>query len=153
TATLTIPGLAQADWIHPNAGEAGYYRWSMPPALNARLARNASVLSARERIGLVENATALLDAGPLASDEYLGYIAAFAADPEPEVLQKVGAQLGFVRSVLVRKEQRDHFNAFSQSLLRPVLGRIGLRPAANEPDYVAPMRAMLMSELGGEGRD
>ncbi|MDO8543819.1 MAG: M1 family metallopeptidase [Opitutaceae bacterium] len=150
---LDQPGLANADWIHPNAGEAGYYRWSLPPGLNARLARQASALTARERLGLLENASALLNAGQLAGDEFLAYITAFAGDPEPEVTQKVVAQLAMVRGLLVPDGQRERFSDFSLSLLRPVLMRLGMKPVADEPIHLAPLRAALISELGKEGRD
>ena len=42
TATFAVPGLVDADWIYPNAGEAGYYRWSLPAEHNLRLARHAA---------------------------------------------------------------------------------------------------------------
>jgi aminopeptidase N len=150
---VEIPGLAKADWLHPNAGEAGYYRWSLPPAFNARLARNSQVLSTRERLGLLENASALLNAGQLAGDEYLTFVSAFAGDPEPEVTQKVAGQLTAVRTMLVPTGQRERFNAFSHALLRPALTRVGMKPVAGEPIHLAPLRSTLLSELGREGRD
>jgi hypothetical protein len=151
--TVELPGIAQAEWVHPNESDAGYYRWSLAPVLNARLARRATALRPRERVGLLDNASALLNAGELAGDEYLTVLAAFGGDPEPEIIQKVAAQLGVVRSTLLRAEQRESFNAFSRSLLRPALTRLGLQPAAGEPEHVSPLRSDLLGELGREGRD
>jgi hypothetical protein len=153
TTTVEIPGLAQADWLHPNADEAGYYRWSLAPALNARLVRHAAALTPRERIGLLDNASALLNAGHLGGDEFLGVLTAFVDDKEPEITGKVASQFAFVRSALLRADQRDSFNTFSHSLLRPALTRVSLRPVAGEPEHVTPLRATLLGELGRQGRD
>jgi alanyl aminopeptidase len=151
--TLEIPGLANAEWIHPNADEAGYYRWNLAPALNARLARHAANLTPRERVGLLENTSALLNGGQLAGDEYLSFIAAFAGDREPEVTQKVASQLAGVRATLVPAEHREKFDQFSAALLRPALTRIGLTPVAGEPAHVTPLRSNLLGTLGRQGRD
>ncbi|MBL9210217.1 MAG: M1 family metallopeptidase [Opitutaceae bacterium] len=151
--SVELPGLARAEWLQPNADEAGYYRWSLAPALNARLARQAAALTPRERLGLLDNASALLNAGQLAGDEYLSLISAFAGDREPEVTGKVASQLGAVRANLVPAEQRETFNRFSHSLLRPALSRVGLQPVAGEPAHVAPLRTTLLGELGRQGRD
>jgi len=151
--TLDVPGLANADWIHPNADEAGYYRWSLSPALNTRIARHAAALTPRERVGLLENTSALLNGGQLAGDEYLSFITAFAGDQEPEITQKVAGQLAGVRGTLVPAEQREQFDQFSAALLRPALTRIGLRPVAGEPAHVTPLRSTLLGTLGRQGRD
>ena len=153
TQTLDVPGLADADWIYPNAGEAGYYRWSMPTELNTRLARHAAELSTLERYGLLDDASALLNAGQLAGGDYLAYLAAFASDPEPEITTKVAGQLEAVRETFVRAERIASFNALRTALLRPALTRIGLKPVADEPPHIAPLRARLFTSLGTTGND
>ncbi len=149
TQTVDLPGLADADWIYPNAGEAGYYRWSLPPELNTRLARHAAELSTLERYGLLDNADALFNAGQLAGGDYLAFLAAFANDPEPEITQKVAGALGGIRETFVRAPQLKSYLAFRAALLRPALTRIGLRPRADEPPHVAPLRSTLIGSLGG----
>ncbi len=150
---LDVPGLAAADWIYPNAGEAGYYRWSLPPELNARLARHAADLTTLERLGLLDDAAALLNAGQLAGGDYLAYAAAFAGDDEPEIAGKVSAMLSGVRETFVRSGQLDRFNALRTALLRPALTRIGVHPKPGEPDHVAPLRSNLLGALGTTNAD
>ncbi len=147
--TVAIPGLADADWIYPNTGEHGYYRWTLPAALNARLAsRAAAVLTPGERIGLLDNVSALLDAGQLAGGDFLAYLAAFAGDPEPEVTLKVIAGLDKVKMAFLSPGHYEKFHAFTQALLQPALARIGVTPAPDEPDYYAPLRNALYAQLG-----
>lgn len=151
---VAIPGLAGADWIYPNAGEYGYYRWTLPSGLNARLAsRAAAVLSPGERLGLLDNVSALLDAGLLTGGDYLAYLAAFAGDPEPEVTQKVIAGLGKVREAFATPGQEDKFHAFTRTLLQPALARIGVKPAPDEPAHFAPLRSQLYTQLGRQLAD
>jgi len=152
--TVAIPGLADADWIYPNAGEYGYYRWTLPAALNARLAsRAATVLSPGERLGLLDNVSALLDAGLVTGGDFLAYLAAFAGDPEPEVTQKVIAGLGKVHETFVVPGPEAKFHAFVRALLRPALARIGVQPVVGEPEYYAPLRSQLYHQLGRELAD
>ena len=151
--TVTVPGLAEADWIYPNAGEAGYYRWSLPPELNRRLARHVAELTPLERYGLTYNPGALLNAGLIRGDDYLALMTAFADDPEPEVTQRVAGALGFTRTLFVRPERLARFNALRSAILRPALGRIGLRPRDGEPAHVTPLRNTLLAALGGENAD
>jgi alanyl aminopeptidase len=146
---VAIPGLADADWIYPNAGEYGYYRWTLPAGLNARLAtRAATVLSPAERLGLLDNVSALLDAGQVTGGDYLAYLAAFAGDPEPEVTQKVVAGLGKVSEAFGTPGQDEKLDAFTRALLQPALARIGVTPAPGEPAYYAPLRSQLYTRLG-----
>jgi alanyl aminopeptidase len=152
--TVVIPGLGGADWIYPNTGEYGYYRWTLPAAFNARLASRAvAVLSPGERLGLLDNVSALLDAGQLSGADYLAYLAAFAGDPELEVTQKVIEGLGKIRTAFIRPDHADKFNAFVRALLQPALARIGVQPAAGEPAHHAPLRVLLYGQLGKELAD
>ncbi len=153
TVTITIPALAEADWIYPNTGEAGYYRWSLPAEFNTRLARHAAKLSTVERLGILDNASAVFNAGQLAGGDYLAFLAAFAPDPEPEITQKVAGALGAIRTTFVRDPQLPRFNALRSALLRPALTHIGLRPRAGEPAHLAPLRTTLLGVLGDSVAD
>lgn len=148
---VDIPGLAEAEWIFPNTGQTGYYRWTLPPAYNTRLAaKAATALSTSERLGLLNNAAASLDSGRLAGADYLAFLAAFARDEEPEVVQRVAAGLERVRDLFVSAKQVPAFNALRLAFLRPALDRIGLTPKAGEPPHVAPLRTVLLDALGTE---
>ncbi len=153
TQTITTPGLADADWIYPNTGEAGYYRWSLPAEFNTRLARHAAKLTTVERLGVLDNAGALFNAGQLAGGDYLAFLAAFAQDPEPEITQKVAGALAGIRTTFVRAPQLKNFNALRSALLRPALTHIGLRPRTGEAAHLAPLRSTLIGLLGDSVAD
>ena len=154
TQTFALPDAAKPDWIDPNGNESGYYRWSVPGAALLSLADSATKdLNARERLGFLANAGALLDAGLLRGDEYLRVLTKFSGDTEPEVTQSQIEGLTKVRDTFVEKEDRPVFAAYVRQTLEPVLGRIGMRPKLGEPDGVTTLRPTVLQWLGDDGAD
>jgi alanyl aminopeptidase len=142
------------EWLHPDAGAWGYYRWRLPAADLAALAAAApEVLGVRERIAFLGNAAALLDAGAITGGEYLGVVGAFAADPEPEVLAALLGSLGKVEGAFVPDALAPRFAAYLRATLRPALERVGMEPRPGEPEAVTLLRPQLLARLGGRGRD
>jgi alanyl aminopeptidase len=141
-------------WIFPNGGGRGYYRWRIPPAALTELAAAAPErLDVRERIALLGNAAALLDAGHLGGDSYLGVVQAAAADSDPDVLDAVLEALGRIKASFVDEALEDPFASYVRRTLAPVLGRIGELPRAGEPVAVGLLRPKLLGWLGEDGRD
>ncbi len=153
TQVADLPGLATADWIHPNADEAGYYRWNLSPELNARLAGKAAALKPIERVGLLDNTSALFNAGLIDGTDYLAYVTAFGRDPDPDVNTSVINSVGGLRETFITPASRPAYNAYRTAILRPILDRIGLQPGAGEPVYYGPLRNSLYAALGYEAAD
>ena len=155
-AEVAVPGLppgAAIAWVMPNLGAAGYYRWQVPePMLAALLADASKALDTRERIALVGNLSALLDAGQLRGDRYLEALEALAANPEPWVVSAVLDGLGKVRP-LVSERTEEPFAAYIRRTLRPALAQIGAEPRPGEDPAAAQLRPRLLGWLGREGRD
>ena len=60
------------------------FRWSVPAEAFSRMASQAgTIMSARERVGFLGNAEALLDSGSLRGEDYVKMLEAFASDPDP----------------------------------------------------------------------
>ncbi len=149
---LDAPGTP--DWIHPNADERGYYRWTLPAPQLAKLAAVAgSALGDRERIGFMGNLGALLEAGTVHGDEYLKSLGQFRGDPEPEVLRAVASALERIKFAFVTPGQQDDFASYVRQTMSPAFRRIGWNQAANEVPQVTALRAQLIGLLGDEGGD
>jgi cytosol alanyl aminopeptidase len=161
TRSVLLEGAAQEldlgfepDWVLPNAEARGYYRWSVTPAMLRRLAEDAQrLLSVRERIGLVGNLSALLDAGLLAGDEYLRLLAGLSLDADPEVLGAVLGGLAHVKTAFTPPELEQPFARFVRATLAPALARIGLEKRPGEVESVSLVREALLYWLGKTGRD
>lgn len=152
--TVSLPAAGPIEWIYPNGGACGYYRWSLERAdLTALGAAAATSLEPRERIEFLGNVAALLDSGHLGADVYLETLATFAADESPSVLNSAVAGLGRVHPLLSDDTSRDAFRVYVRSLLAPALDRFGWDPDPHEADEITSFRPQLLGTLGNWGED
>ncbi len=141
-------------WIHPNAEEAGYYRWSVPSAVFTGLAAEATgMLDTRERVGFLGNASALLSAGQLHGDDYVKVLESFASDPDPDVIGGVVKGLARIRETFFAEGRDAAFAPFVRVTLAPALERFGAVKRDGEPETVTALRPELLEMLGDAGRD
>ncbi|MDH3198460.1 MAG: M1 family metallopeptidase, partial [Candidatus Krumholzibacteria bacterium] len=141
-------------WVHPNAGARGYYAWSAPLEMLLEMATRApEVLDERERATYLANARALLDAGAIGGDDYLGILSAFAAFPETDLVTAVVDGLGDIEKSLVRDDARADYRRYIRETLGPALTRVGVEPVEGEPEAVALLRPRLIGWLGARGED
>jgi len=152
-STATLPGRGAVEWVYPNSGEDGYYRWSVPTAMLQALATSPDHLSLSERVGLVGNLSALLDAGTLDGGAYLGLLRLLARDPEPEVVAAVLTGLRRVKDTFITVETQEPFAAYVREALTPALRRFGMEKKAGETESVSALRPDLLLWLGADGGD
>ncbi len=154
TQVVELPGGIDPEWIHPNADERGYYRWRLDPEqLFDLVGRSAEVLNLRERIALVSQLSAQLDAGRIGGGDYLRAAGILAQDPAPEVLDAALSSLTKVRFAFVTADEIEPFRRYVRAICGPALARIGLEPRADEAEAVALLRPQLLSWLGQWGED
>jgi aminopeptidase N len=152
--TVQLEHGAAPAWVHPNAGERGYYRWlTSPEGLQAIAAGGPRVLDTRERVGFINNLAALLDGGQLNADDYLATLERFTDDPAPEVVTAVIAGLDKIQATFITPDLRNQFVMAVRRILRPSLKRFGITRGRGEPDAVSLMRPGLLSMLGVHGYD
>jgi alanyl aminopeptidase len=154
TQTVELLSHKEVAWVHPNGNERGYYRWDAPFQMLVEMAANASeTLTLRERMGFVNNLSALLDAGTLGGAEYLQAISHFADDPEPQVSAAVVDAVAKVRRDFVTDDLEADFAVYVRQTLRPILDRIGMDKQDGEEGTVSRLRPQLVRWLGGVGND
>ena len=152
TVDLGVPSTPE--WVEPNGGASGYYRWSVPdPMLSALVASSTSTLAPRERIDLIANLTAELRGGALHGDRYLGLMGTLANDPSPEVTRAAVEALSETRVPLSTPRAEPSFATFLRSTFGPAVARFGMAPKPREDVSVALMRPALLRLLADAGRD
>jgi alanyl aminopeptidase len=152
--TVRLPGGGRPEWVHPNADEAGYYRWSVDPATLRRLIAVApTALTARERIGFVQNAGALLRSGAIHGDEYLHILAGFSGDSNPLVISALAAGLAAAKESFLTDENETAFAAYVRRVLGPALRRYGPDRKPGEDESISLARPILFGWLANEGKD
>ena len=144
----------EVDWLNPNVGGFGYYRWRMPAEEMRALATRATVImSPPERVAFVGNAAALLDGGSLSGADFLEILGEFGRDPEPVVVSAVLNGLEKSKTAFVTAELETSFAAYVRSVLTPAVERFGLEPQPGEDDSVALLRPDLLDWMGIIGQD
>jgi len=153
TRTVTLPG-ACAPWVFANAGAHGYYRTAYPPEMLRAIApRVATDLTAPERLVLLDDEWALVRAGRHTAGDYLTLAAGFGREHASGVMAEVAHRLGAIDEDLTTREMQPRFEAFTRSLLRPLLDEIGFAAAAGDSDERRSLRAVLIGALGTFGGD
>ena len=141
-------------WILPNADQAGYFRWNVPPGMLGRLGRDAGdVLTVRERMGFLSNLWALLSSHEIDGDDFLEALAGMSDDPDPAVLTAMLDQLDNVRKTFVTPALRDEFSDYVSQLLQPALERFGTQSSPDDSGTLAMFRPRLLLWLDDAGRD
>ena len=151
TGTLDIP--ADVEWVFPDAGANGYYRWNIDPAQFQRLVQDMSALSNREKIALLDNSEALLNAGELSLADYMIVLGKAVADPHPLVLRPALNALSGIAEDFVDPSNAEAFSRFVDDALEGRLEQIGLEPPADESETIAQLRPTLVLVQGRYGSD
>jgi len=153
TGVVPLPGRCPA-WIMPNAGGAGYFLWSLPPAdLQRLVAKGLPRLDAAEKISVAASAQAAWRAGALPFDGALDAMAAIARDPDPEVASQPIDFLAFAREQLVPDGAVGDVEALARRLYRPAFERVGWSPRPGEAASVTKFRGAALLALVSIGRD
>ena len=129
-ATHTLSAKGCPRWLSPNDGGWGFYRWRLDgPGLDALLGHEKDALDARERVTLLDDLEALVEADLLPAERYAAALVPLARHRDPQVLAAVGAALGNLYR-LTPPAQVARFRRFAAQLLAPHKGRLRTpRPA------------------------
>jgi len=142
-------------WVYPNDAESGYYRFALDAGAFEALARVARSLPEAERIGLLSNSWALLQAGRLAPETLFGLLDAMTIGTEPSRLvvdQAIGILHG-VRTTLIDEAHAASFRARVSRLLHPQAKRLGWDARKGESDHDKLMRLSVLSALADLAED
>jgi len=151
---VQIGDAPKIDWLHLNLEERGYYRWQLHTDLRwALVDRAATIMSPRERMGLVNNLGAGIEGGFLQVDEALQMFSRLVADPRPEVSGAVLDALDRIRLRLIAPEFERGFAEYLRRYVGPVLQRYGAAPVKGERPAATALRGRLMLWLGAYGHD
>jgi alanyl aminopeptidase len=149
--SLDVP--SNADWIFPDAGGNGYYRWSINLDQFHNLIDDADELSEREKIALLDNSEALLNAGSLSMADYLYVVDRLLKDPHPLVFLPALEAVKIIGEEFVTEDSRATFAAFIDRSMSERYANVGIRPRADDSEATVQMRPRLVRTLGQFGTD
>ncbi|UPT73752.1 MAG: M1 family metallopeptidase [Elusimicrobiota bacterium] len=148
TAKVELPGKGELEWLYPNAGELGYYRFSLDAAsLSAVLARR-SELSAVERAGLLNNLWAQVRAGNLPVETFLKSLSSFKGDESRLIIEDAFAYLKTIRQELAATEtERDALGVFAADFFAAPLKKLGWDKRKGEDQEATMTRPTVLNAI------
>lgn len=148
---LDVP--RNADWVFPDAGGNGYFRWSTSDERFYNLVDDFEELSAREKIALLDNTEALLNNGALTMADYLYVLERLLKDPHPLVFLPALEKLKQIGEEFVDAFTEESFAAFIDRSLGPRYLEIGIEQKQDDTQAVLRLRPRLVRTLGQFGSD
>ncbi len=144
-------------FVHPNAGERGYYRWDLPPSARVALVRDhLSVLETAEIVAITGHYWALLEAERLDVADFVTVLRLLAPQRSRQVTRAVADAYWTLYDVGLPDEASPVGTAFASEVrgaLGPHLDRIGVLPQAGESPDARLRRGPLVEALAVMGRD
>ncbi|MBC7924681.1 MAG: ERAP1-like C-terminal domain-containing protein, partial [Bryobacteraceae bacterium] len=139
-------------WITANDQGTGYYHLLYQGDLNQKLLKNSSQLSVAERVDLLRNADALLQAGKLPAGDALSLARQFRNGPERDVIT---ASIKIVNKV--RRFVDPSMEPTYAKLIRDLFGEkarsLGWKSTAGEDDDTRLLRPEVLDIVGTLGQD
>lgn len=144
----------EPEWLFPDDGGVGYYRWSVGETQReALLRRHLNKMSTREKIAFQANLSGLYDAGRLSAGELLAANAAFLKDSHPSVVEPALHTLAALREVMVDGENLADWKGYLAGVTKPLLSRLGRSSKKGEPAKEAELRTQLLGLLARDSDD
>jgi alanyl aminopeptidase len=153
TGELTLPVDRCPRYLHPNAEESGYYRFTLPPAETKALFAAARALDPRSRLGLIDNGWALVQSGDLGADVFLDFLSTFRGERHRVVVEQLIAALESVSRALVDEGTRPAFRRYVSSLLLPLAKQLGWEPRKTDTDEQRLLRKSVLGALSTLAED
>jgi aminopeptidase N len=131
-----------------NAKGAGNYRVEYDEPSWNLLLQAVPKLSVEDRIHLLSDAWALVQANRAPVSLYFGLVEKLPASTEIAEREQIINVLDFINGLLIGDPQREKFQSYARSLLRPAFDTLRWEPKEGEPVTAGSLRASLINALG-----
>ena len=131
-----------------NLNGAGNYRVEYDDRSWELLLKALPKLGVEDRVNLMSDAWALVQAGRAPVSLYFGLNEKLPASTDLAEREQIINVLNFVNGLLVDSSERESFQRYARSLLCPTFATLGWEPKPNEPPNAGRLRASLIGALG-----
>src|SRR5213592_5095216 len=131
-----------------NVKGAGNYRVEYDEPSWSLLLQAVPTLGVEDRVNLLSDAWALVQADRAPASRYFQLVEKLPASTEIAEREQIINVLAFINGLLAGNPEREKFQRYAQSLLRPIFEILGWEPKQGEPSTAANLRASLISALG-----
>ena len=131
-----------------NLKGAGNYRVEYDDRSWELLLKALPKLGVEDRVNLMSDAWAFVQAGLAPVSLYFGLVEKLPASTDLAEREQIINVLVFVNGLLVGSSERERFQRYARSLLRPTFATLGWEPKPDEPPNAGRLRASLIGALG-----
>jgi puromycin-sensitive aminopeptidase len=155
TASMTLASATDGGWVKVNAGQTGFFRVAYAPEEWDRLRESVSSqsLSASDRVGLQNDAYALMRAGHLPATVFLSFVGAYVNETESPVWGDLAANLRGLDSLLADAPYSDTYRDFARGVFDKIVTTVGWDAGPNEQHLDAIRRTIVIGQSGGYGNE
>src|SRR5260221_292567 len=136
-----------------NAGDTGYYRSQYDDRSFRRLVPALRRLPASDRLRLLSDTFALVQAGRADTTRYLALVENLGAETDRTIWEHVTAALRFLRELIDSPGDQAVFDRYVARLLETPFASAGWDPRPGEPADTPLVRRSLIEALGRAGRE
>jgi puromycin-sensitive aminopeptidase len=153
SASTTVSGATDDGWVKVNAGQTGFFRVNYHETEWGRLreAVASRSLPAVDRMGLQNDAYALMRAGRLSATVFLSMAEAFVGETEAPVWGDLAANLKGLEGLLLDAPYIDAYRTFARSVFSKIVADVGWDAKPGEGHLDAILRSVVVGQHGGYG--
>jgi aminopeptidase N len=146
--SMELPKTSGERAVKLNVNGAGNYRVQYDDASWKLLLAELPKLSSSDRVNLMSDAWALVQANRAPLSLYLGLIEKLPGKTELAEREQIMLVFDFINRLLAGQPQRDQFQKYARSILRPSFDAVGWEPKNDEPTKIRLLRGSLIYSLG-----
>jgi aminopeptidase N len=148
TKSMDLPSIPADCAVKLNVAGAGNYRTQYDDASWKLLLADLAKLGAADRVNLLSDAWALVQANRVPLSLYLDLVEKLPTKTELAEREQIMHVFDFIDRLIVDQPQRDQFQKYARSVLRSSFEQVGWEPKSGEPSRIASLRASLINALG-----
>jgi aminopeptidase N len=149
--TIDLPPVPAGRAVKLNVAGAGNYRVQYDEASWKLLLTDLPKLSSPDRVNLMSDAWALVQANRAPFSLYLDLIEKLPTKDELAEREQIMHVFDFINRLLAGEPRREQFQKYARSVLRSSFDQIGWEPKKGEPTKIALLRGSLIKALGDLG--
>ncbi len=139
------------DPVKLNHGDIGYYRTDYDAATRTALIKSLALMPAADRVNLIADTWALVEADRAPPASYLDLIEEIGSDDNRAVWEQLIRTFSRLDHLARGRPERPALQAYARAKLRPVFDRLGWDASSHEGDDSTLLRTRLIRTLGELG--
>lgn len=149
TAEVVLDDIRTDEWFKMNPGQVGFYRTCYEPELLKHLvsAIDHQTLPPLDRLGLLDDLFALVQAGHSSTVEALTLLEAFANEDQYTVWNRVCSALSKLSHLLAYTEHHELLKSFGRQLLGGMTRKLGWESKPDEEHLTKLLRSLLLGRM------